>query len=419
MEHNAVTDTAVDRTAGTLPGMVNLHSHAFQRAMAGLAERRGEGKDSFWTWRETMYRFAARVGPDELQAIAAQLYVEMLKAGYTHVCEFHYLHHQPDGTPYTDTPAMARAIVAAADEAGIGLTLLPVLYMRGGFDDRALDARQRRFGNQVDGFLELLSRLDSEMTSSQCLGMAFHSLRAVPPEAMHAVLDSGLVEASPIHIHVAEQPGEVEACMEMRGARPVEWLVEEMPVDARWCLVHATHMTERETQALADSGAVAGLCPVTEASLGDGLFRLQGYMQANGSLGIGSDSHISVSPVEELRWLEYGQRLATGRRSVAAHNAGDSVGETLWSLAVDGGRQAAGLDREAPDDSRLHLDVEAPLLAARDADNLLDTFVFAGNTPLVRDVHVHGRHVVSDFHHPDEARIAARYRRAVEKLVAD
>ncbi len=401
---------------GTLPGMTNLHSHAFQRAMAGLAERRGQGDDSFWTWRETMYGFASRIGPEDLQAIAAQLYVEMLKAGYTHVCEFHYLHHRPDGTPYADPATMSEAVVAAAREAGIGLTLLPVLYMTGGFDGRALDARQRRFGHVLDTYLALLARLRG-LAGSRCrVGVAFHSLRAVPPDALRAVLDSGLADDGPIHIHIAEQTAEVDACVATRGARPVEWLLDHAPVDGRWCLVHATHMTEAETLRMARSGAVAGLCPTTEASLGDGLFPLPAYLGAGGALGIGSDSHISVSPVEELRWLEYGQRLAMQRRAVAARGAGDSVGETLWPLAVAGGLQAAGLVPEDAADSRLRLDMASPLLAARDEHSLLDSFLFAGNTPLVRDVRVAGRDVVGDFRHFDEERIAARYRTVVEAL---
>src|SRR5690242_12263787 len=231
-------------TLGTwvLPGMPNLHSHAFQRAMAGLAERRGRLDDSFWSWRETMYAFASRIGPDDLRAIAAQLYVEMLKAGYTQVCEFHYLHHQPDGSSYADAAAMSLALIEAARETGIGLTLLPALYMTGGFDGRALSERQRRFGHDLDGYLRLLEKLRKMEDSTLRVGVALHSLRAVPEEAMHGVLESGLVDAAPIHIHVAEQIGEVQDCLSLRNARPIEWLLDHAPVDPRWCLVHATHM---------------------------------------------------------------------------------------------------------------------------------------------------------------------------------
>ena len=421
-----------------LPGMPNLHSHAFQRAMAGLAERKGppveqcgpggplfdlrdQGRsqeDTFWTWRETMYAFASCIGPDDLRAIAAQLYVEMLKAGYTHVCEFHYLHHAPDGEPYADPAAMSLAIIEAAKEAGIGLTLLPVLYMTGGFDGRALGERQRRFGMDVETYLRLLERLRALESPALRVGIALHSLRAVPEGALREVLDSPLARDGVIHIHIAEQIGEVEECVAARGARPVRWLLDHAEVDARWCLVHATHLDESEVADIARSGAVAGLCPTTEANLGDGLFPLADYLDADGTLGIGSDSHISVSPVEELRWLEYGQRLAGRRRNVAARSAGASVGETLWRAALQGGRQASGM---APFDTGgradlLVLDDQSPLLAARGPDNVLDSFIFAGSTPLVRAVIVNGEWVVRDFRHREEAGIGARFRACVERI---
>ena len=401
-----------------LPGMPNLHSHAFQRAMAGLAERRGPGDDSFWTWRETMYGFASRIGPDELRAIAAQLYAEMLRAGYTRVCEFHYLHNAPDGAPYADPAAMSRAIIEAARETGIGLTLLPVLYMTGGFDGRALSDRQRRFGLSVDAYLRLLDSLSALESPGMRVGIALHSLRAVPEAAMREVLDAPIAQDRVIHIHIAEQIGEVQDCLGIRGARPVQWLFDHADVDARWCLVHATHLDDSEMRALAESGAVAGLCPTTEANLGDGLFPLASYLDADGVLGIGSDSHISVSPVEELRWLEYGQRLVTRHRNIAVRKPGASVGETLWANALRGGRQAAGMHEGSSRDV-IVLDDTSPLLAARDEDSVLDTFLFAGNTPLVRDVMAGGEWVVRDFHHKDENRIAADYRAAVEALAAD
>jgi formimidoylglutamate deiminase len=403
-----------------LPGMPNLHSHAFQRAMAGLAERKGRNDDSFWSWRETMYTFAAAIGPDELKAIAAQLYVEMLKAGYTQVCEFHYLHHQPDGTPYAQPEAMSLALIEAAREAGIALTLLPVLYISGGFDGRALTARQRRFGHDVDGYLRLLETLRKHESDDLRVGIALHSLRAVPEQALREVLASDAAKDRPIHIHIAEQIGEVQDCLATRGARPVEWLFDHADVDARWCLVHATHLTEAETLQLARSGAVAGLCPTTEANLGDGLFPLAAYQDAGGTLGIGSDSHISISPVEELRWLEYGQRLTSGHRNIAARAQGVSVGETLWREALHGGAQASGLPigelRSGARADLIVLDENSPLLAARDARSMLDSFLFAGNTPLVRDVMCGGEWVVRDFRHRDEAHIAARYRATVSAL---
>ncbi|MGH8157005.1 MAG: formimidoylglutamate deiminase [Rhodanobacter sp.] len=403
-----------------LPGMPNLHSHAFQRAMAGLAERKGRVDDSFWSWRETMYAFAAAIGPDELKAIAAQLYVEMLKAGYTQVCEFHYLHHQPDGTPYAQPEAMSLALIEAAREAGIALTLLPVLYISGGFDGRALTARQRRFGHDVTGYLRLLETLRQHESDDLHVGIALHSLRAVPELAMREVLASELAKTGPIHIHIAEQIGEVQDCLATRGARPVEWLFDHAAVDARWCLVHATHLTAAETAQMARSGAVAGLCPTTEANLGDGLFPLADYLDAGGTLGIGSDSHISISPVEELRWLEYGQRLSTRHRNIAARSEGESVGETLWRAALRGGAQVSGLPigelREGARADLIVLDETSPWLAARDTRSVLDSFLFAGNTPLVRDVMVGGRWQVRNFHHHDEERIAARYREVVARL---
>lgn len=439
----APADTASSALgAWVLPGMPNLHSHAFQRAMAGLAERKGRAtasasalnapaapavgnvaqgaEDSFWSWRETMYAFAAAIGPDELKAVAAQVYVEMLKAGYTQVCEFHYLHHQPDGTPYASAQAMSLALIEAAREAGIALTLLPVLYMSGGFDGRALGTRQRRFGHRVDQYLRLVETLRAHEAADVRVGIALHSLRAVPEAAMQEVLGTELAAACPIHIHIAEQLGEVQDCISMRGARPVEWLLKHAAVDARWCLVHATHLTEAETTDLARSGAVVGLCPTTEANLGDGLFPLAAYVQAGGAFGIGSDSHISISPVEELRWLEYGQRLHTHHRSVAAREHGASVGETLWRAALRGGTQASGLPigtlYPGARADLIVLDEHSPLLAARDERSVLDSFIFAGNTPLARDVMVGGRWVVRDFEHHDQERIAERYRSVVQRL---
>ncbi len=411
-----------------VPGVPNLHSHAFQRAMAGLAERRGQSEDSFWTWREVMYAFAGRIGPDELRAIAAQLYVEMLKAGYTHVCEFHYLHHRTDGKPYADPAAMSLALVDAAREAGIGLTLLPTLYMTGGFDGRALGERQRRFGHEVDAYLRLLETLRALESPMLRVGVALHSLRAVPEEAMRVVLENKTVRDGVVHIHIAEQIGEVQDCLAIRKARPVEWLFDHADVDARWCLVHATHLTEEETRRIAESRAVAGLCPTTEANLGDGLFPLKPYLDAGGVIGIGSDSHISVSPVEELRWLEYGQRLVTRHRNVSASATMPSTGETLLAHALAGGAQASGanigrLDAKhgvAPRADLVVLDDASPLLAGRDVAHAIDTWLFAGNANLVRDVMAGGEWLVRDGRHRDEARIASRYRAVVEALaIAD
>jgi len=398
-----------------LPGLVNLHSHAFQRAMAGLAEHRGSEADSFWTWREAMYRFASRIEPEDLHAIASQLYAEMLESGYTHVCEFHYLHHRRDGRAYTPTSAMADALVAAAQETGIGLTLLPVLYMQGSFDGRPLETPQRRFAHDVETFLQLLGDLRTRHPEL-CMGLAFHSLRAVPEKAMTTVLESGLAQDGPIHIHIAEQTAEVEDCRRTQGTTPVAWLLDHAPLDTRWCLVHATHMDKDETCRLAATGAVAGLCPTTEANLGDGLFPLLEYLQAGGRMGIGSDSHISVSPVEELRWLEYGQRLRNRGRNLVADDNTRHTGERLFAAAQAGGWQAAGLDSASSTAGTISLDASHPLLAARQADEVLDSWIFAGNVPLVREVYRHNRCRVREGRHVQHEAIAARYKTTLARL---
>ena len=398
-----------------LPGIANLHSHAFQRAMAGIAERQTDPEDSFWTWRETMYRMAARFDPDTLQAVAAQLYVEMLEAGYTTVCEFHYLHHAPDGTPYADPAAMSRALVAAARDTGIRLTLLPVLYMSGGFDGRALGERQRRFGHGVDGFLALIDGLRREQDAALRVGCALHSLRAVPADAMHAVL-AALPRDMPVHIHIAEQIGEVQDCLALRGARPVEWLLANVQVDPRWTLVHATHLEPAEVQGIARSGATVAICPTTEANLGDGLFPLREFLAAGGAFGIGSDSQISVSPVEELRWLEYGQRLATHHRNIAVRADSPSVGKTLLQGVLASAGHATG-GNVAGEGDWLLLDDDAPQLAGATADDIVDRWIFSGNRNLVREVQVAGERVVVEGRHRDRDAIAARYRQAIAKLL--
>jgi formimidoylglutamate deiminase len=398
-----------------LPGIANLHSHAFQRAMAGLAERRTDPADSFWTWRETMYRFAARFEPDTLQAIAAQLYAEMLEAGYTSVCEFHYLHHAPDGRPYADPAAMSRALVAAAREAGIRLTLLPVLYMTGGFDGRALSERQRRFGHDVDAYLRLLETLRADAGASLQVGCALHSLRAVPEDAMVRVLDALPADAR-VHIHIAEQVPEVEECIALRGARPVRWLLDRFPVDARWTLVHATHLDAGEVRDLAASRATVAICPTTEANLGDGLFPLGDYLDAGGRWGIGSDSHVSVSPVEELRWLEYGQRLATRRRNVAVTPHTSSVGETLLHGVAGSMGASTGFE---PGLDRVLLDPHAASLVGALASDVADRWIFAGNRSPVAQVDVGGRACVREGRHLDAEAIASRFRAAMECLLAD
>ncbi|WNO54208.1 formimidoylglutamate deiminase [Stakelama saccharophila] len=414
---NAAPDPAAERHGIALPGIPNLHSHAFQRALAGLTARRGDSEDSFWTWREAMYRFVDRLDPDGVAAIAALAYVEMLEAGFTRVGEFHYLHHGPDGAPYGDRAEMAAAIARAVGETGIALTLLPVFYARSGFGGAPAGAGQRRFANDIDGFAELLegARRHLDRLPDAVLGVAPHSLRAVTPEELSMV--AGLSEG-PIHIHIAEQVREVEDCVAWSGARPVEWLMANQPVDARWCLVHATHMTDAETDALARSGAVAGLCPVTEADLGDGIFPAERYFTGGGRFGIGTDSNVRVDAAGELRLLEYGQRLSQRRRNVLA-DAGTSTGARLVTDAIAGGAQALGavaaLREGAPADI-VTLPADAPDFVARAGDALLDSFVFGrGALDCVWRAGV--KQVESGRHRARDA-VAVRYRAAVERVLA-
>lgn len=400
-----------------LPGIANLHSHAFQRAMAGLTERQTNPSDSFWTWRELMYRFAARITPESLHAIAAQLYVEMLEAGFTTVCEFHYLHHQPDGRPYADPSAMSQALIQAAQDTGIRLTLLPVLYMAGGFDGRALGERQRRFGHSVESFLALTEHLQRQESATLKIGIALHSLRAVPQPAMHALFEAIGNRKLPIHIHIAEQIAEVDECLALRNARPVQWLLANADVNPDWTLVHATHLGEAEVQGIASSGAVVAICPSTEANLGDGLFPLKQFIDAGGRFGIGSDSNTSVSPVEELRWLEYGQRLRQRQRNIAVSSEQASVGSLLLAHAIADGVHAC--QQPAASQDRLILDDQAPALAGVTPENLHDRFVFAGNRSMIREVFVAGRQVVTNGRHAQAEDIAGSYRRKLKQLLAD
>ncbi len=407
-----------------VPGVPNLHSHAFQRGMAGLAERPGPGSDTFWSWRDTMYRFLGRLEPDDVQAIAAQLYVEMLGAGYTSVAEFHYLHHGPGGSPYEDPAEISLRLVEAARQAGIGLTLLPAVYTAGGFGGRPPEEAQRRFLLDHDGALDLLERLRplSAEDPRLRLGLALHSLRAVPPEELAAAvvgarrIDPGI----PIHIHVAEQEGEVEACLAWSGARPVAWLLDHAPVSPEWCLVHCTHLSDPEVEGLAGSGAVVGLCPTTEANLGDGVFPLPDFLGAGGRFGIGSDSHVSVSPAEELRWLEYAQRLLRRERNVAPGNREESTGAVLLGGALSGGAGATGAPVGALEAGRradlVVLDPEHPVLAGREGDRLLDAWIFSGNRSPVTDVMVGGAWVVRAGRHPRAEEILEGYRATVRRL---
>ncbi len=423
---DSAPDGAAPLAGPVLPGMPNLHSHAFQRAMAGLAERAGAGEDSFWTWREVMYAFLGRITPEQVQAIAAQLYVELLKGGFTAVGEFHYLHHGPDGRAYADRAEMARRTIAAAAESGIGITQLPVLYGFGGFGGQPAGEGQRRFLNSPDEIIEIASALtrSHEQDPQVAVGLAPHSLRAVTQHSLAAALEGldAINADAPVHIHIAEQTKEVDDCLAWSGQRPVAWLLDRFGVNRRWCLVHATHMDATETKALAESRAVAGLCPTTEANLGDGLFNALDYRAAEGRWGIGSDSHISASAIEELRWYEYGQRLIHRRRNLlTGGTAAPHCGAWLYRQALAGGAQALGraIGALAPGHRAdlLVLDAEHPLLAVREGDAWLDALVFSGNASPIREVLVGGRRVVEAGRHRAEEEIAGRYRAALKELM--
>jgi formimidoylglutamate deiminase len=411
-----------------VPGMPNLHSHAFQRAMAGLTEYRANPTDSFWSWRDLMYRFAARITPDTLEAIARWLYVEMLKAGYTSVCEFHYVHHVAGGQRYANPAELAQRVVDAASETGIGMTMLPVLYQFSGFGSQPPRDDQRRFINTADQLLALVDTLRQARPEhgARRYGVAPHSLRAVSHASLRTLIDGldALSPGAPVHIHIAEQTAEVDACLASEGARPVQWLLDRFDVDARWCLVHATHIDADETIALAKRGAVAGLCLTTEANLGDGFFPAHEYLEARGVFGVGSDSHIGVDWRAELRLLEYGQRLARRQRNVLASQQTAHVADRLFQGALAGGALATGravgaLASGARADW-IVLDPQHPNLAEQTPDTWLSSVVFCehGETPIL-DVYVGGEPVVRERRHRDEARLYADYRKALAHLLAD
>ena len=342
----ATAPAGVPTAAGpVIPGMPNLHSHAFQRAFAGLTEYRGQAEDSFWSWRNLMYRFAQRITPEALEAIATWLYIEMLEAGYTSVCEFHYVHHDTDGRPYADDATLSLALLRAARTSGIAITLLPVLYQTSGFGAKPPRADQARFIRSTDNMLSLLERLaPAAQAQGAVLGLAPHSLRAVPPDSLAAAVQglTALNPQAPIHIHISEQTQEVDDCIAWSGQRPVQWLLNHAPVDERWCLVHATHMTPDEYAGAARTGAVAGICPTTEANLGDGIFDMPLWLQHGGRWGVGSDSHACVNAAEELLMLEYGQRLSRRQRNVLASSGQPEVATAMALQAVQGGAQASG-----------------------------------------------------------------------------
>lgn len=412
-------DTVVDTL---LPALANLHSHSFQRAMSGMTEFRMAGKDSFWTWRDLMYRFTAHLTPEHVEAIAGLVFLEMQEAGYASVGEFHYLHHQPNGMPYDDLGELSARIAAAASETGIGLTHLPVLYTYGGAGKVPLEAGQARFGNSVDRFNGLVGRAQaavSQLPEDCRVGIAPHSLRATSPEDLKAVLAAR--PNGPVHMHIAEQPKEVADVQAWLNARPVEWLLENTDANTDWCLIHATHMTDAETVNMAKSGVVAGLCPVTEANLGDGPFNGPAYLQAGGAFGVGSDSNVLISLTEELRTLEYSQRLRDIARNVMVVGEG-SVGETLYTGAAKGGAQALGRGAgeiavgELAD--LVAIDSSAPALCALRQDQLLDGLVFGAKDNVVTDVWSAGRHAVQSGRHVKRDAIITAYRSAMASLMA-
>ena len=403
-----------------LPAPVNLHSHTFQRAMAGLTERRSAGQDSFWTWRTLMYRFLDQLTPEDVQAIAAMVMVEMAEAGYAAVAEFHYLHHGQGGARYDDLAEMSGRIAAAAVDTGLGLTHLPVLYERGGCDGRALTAGQRRFGNDPDQFAALWAAAASALKAlpaDTVLGVAPHSLRAASPQGLN--MAAQLDPKTPIHIHVAEQVAEVVEVQGATGQRPVDWLLAHHDVGSRWCLIHATQMTPEETLALARSGAVAGLCPITEANLGDGIFDGQRFLAAGGRFGVGSDSNVRISLSEELRLLEYSQRLGLKGRAILAEE-GRSTGRVLYDGAVQGGAQAAGRQSGTIAVGQwadlVALDLSGPDLMDAKGDTILDTFIFARDDRIVTDLWSAGRHLVTGGRHYARDAVTRAYAATVSRL---
>lgn len=412
-----------ERHTIALPGMPNVHSHAFQRGMAGLTERPGPGDDDFWTWREAMYRFLDRLTPDDVEAIAAQAYVEMLETGFTRVGEFHYLHHAADGTAYDNPAEMAERIAAAADATGIGLTLLPVFYAHASFGGVAPTQGQRRFIASLDTFARLMeaSRGAVAGLDGAVIGVAPHSLRAVTPDELAAVVP--LADGGPIHIHAAEQTREVDDCVAWSGARPVDWLLDRAGAGTGWCLIHATHLTDGERDRLAASGAVAGLCPVTEANLGDGVFDARTYVTGrSGPFAIGTDSNVLIGVTEELRLMEYAQRLSRRSRNLLAGTAGLSTGRALHDGARAGGATAlgAGPSELAPGAwaDIVTLDADAPAFIARVGDAVLDSWIFAAGRPAVDAVWCCGRRVVSGGRHHARDTVAGRFRRILEAILA-
>lgn len=405
-------------TGYALPSMVNVHSHAFQRAMAGRAEYGSGRADSFWTWREVMYRFAGRMTPESLYHVARRLYLELLKGGYGAVCEFHYLHHRPDGHSYDQSAEMSLAMIRAARDTGLALCHLPVLYMTGGFDLCGLRGGQTRFGLSPDNYRTLWQSLEKEQGRDMTLGLAFHSLRAVPVKVIAEFSD--FAPDKPRHIHIAEQQKEVEECQAYTGQRPVAHLLDHVQVNRNWCLVHATHMDKKEIAGLASTGAVAGVCPGTEGNLGDGLFPLESYLGAGGRIAVGSDSHVSRDVREELRWLEYGQRLETGRRTISASEETPHCGTRLYDACLEGGAAASGFrtGKLAPGyrADLVVLKEDGLALVGLPDEQLLDGYVFNGFDAVIDRVMVSGRWVLNEGRHDQEEDINRKFRETMTEL---
>ena len=416
-----------EKVAGTIiPGMINCHSHAFQRAFAGFSEQGSEGQDSFWTWRKIMYKFLAQLTTENAEVIASQLYIEMLKMGYTRVAEFHYLHHDINGDNHDSLSAMAKALFNAAKTSGIGLTMLPVLYQFSGFGSQAPNDGQKRFINSTKQFNELVSDCFklSEQYDNSNVGIAPHSLRAVDKTSLQQAVSHvrNLDAKAPIHIHIAEQQKEVDDCLAHFGKRPVQWLLDNMELDANWCLIHATHIDKNERQGIINRQAIAGICPTTEANLGDGIFPTTEFLAQNGTFAIGSDSHISVNPIEELRWLEYAQRLIKQQRAILASNQELSVGANLWKKAALGGAQSTNsntgelaVGKQA---DLVVLDDNQTRLFAHSKQHLLDSVIFASQKNPVKDVMVNGHWVILAGQHNSEVIVENAFANILNQLSA-
>lgn len=430
---SSTTESIQSFSGAVIPGMVNCHSHAFQRAFAGFSEQGSDGQDSFWTWRKIMYKFLGRLDHNDAQVIASQLYIEMLKKGYTRVAEFHYLHHNMSGNPYkcsesqsSDLAKMAHAIFEAASHAGIGLTMLPVLYQYAGFGQKMPNEGQKRFINSTKQFNQLVSDCYtlSKQFQNTNVGIAPHSLRAADKDSIESAVKHirTLDKYAPIHIHIAEQQQEVDDCLAHYKKRPVQWLLDNFEVDKHWCLIHATHITQQEQKSIVTSEAIVGICPTTEANLGDGIFPTAEFLDLAGTFAIGSDSHISISPVEELRWLEYAQRLQKQKRTILSNKAQKSVGQNLWHKAATGGAQSTSTNTGAiavgKQADLLVLNEKQTRLFANNHQHILDSIIFASQENVVKDVMVNGCWVIQNNVHALEIESAENFAKLLKKLSA-